>query len=727
MPSFHVDHAASLPYVLAKTNFAGRVFMTHPTKAIYKWLIQDTVRVGSTSSSDTRTQLYTEADHFATFPRIEAIDYYTTHTISSIRITPYPAGHVLGAAMFLIEIAGLKILFTGDYSREEDRHLISAKVPKDTKIDVLITESTYGIASHIPRPEREAALLKSITGILHRGGKVLMPVFALGRAQELLLVLDEYWGQHPELQRVPIYYASSLARKCMSIYQAYVGAMNDNIRRLFQERMAEAERARALPGGGGGSDGGRGGSAAVVGGPWDFRYVRSLKGLDRFDDSGACVVLASPGMLQNGVSRELLERWAPSERNGVVITGYSVEGTMAKEILKEPDSIPVVTGQRGAPQGQAAWRGGRVREEERAMVPRRCSVQEFSFAAHVDGHENRDFIEEVAAPVVVGVHSMRCPLRAERDEADADWVQILVHGEKHNMMRLKSKLLSLNNEKTQKARIYSPANAEELRIPFRVDKSAKVVGRLAQAAPPPLSRGPSERDEGAQLVQGVLVQRDFKLSLMDPADLREYAGLTTTTVRCRQRLTLHLATTELIRWCLQGTFGSIEELGAAKKSKEEGREANGDVEMDSAVKEEIDGKIDRREATTFLVMGCVQVICEPNGCVTVEWEGNVLNDGIADAVMAVLFSVETSPASVMRESGYIHSTLASANMRPRFLEAALARPRFQRSEEPTRQHLTPRAPRAAPHVPRGAVRPRHHAHRAPKAPTDPFSRAQEAH
>ena len=392
-----------MPYVLAKTNFNGRVFMTHPTKAIYKWLIQDTVRVGyvcplpskpmttqpanptslrNTSSADQRTQLYTEADHFSTFPRIEAIDYHTTHTIASIRITPYPAGHVLGAAMFLVEIAGLKILFTGDYSREEDRHLVSAKIPKGLKIDVLITESTYGIASHIPRPEREAALLKSITSILGRGGKVLMPVFALGRAQELLLVLDEYWAHHPEHQKVPIYYASNLARKCMSIYQAYVGAMNDNIRRLFHERMAEAER--------------NGADAGAVG-PWDFRFVRSLKNLERFDDSGGCVVLASPGMLQNGVSRELLERWAPSERNGVVITGYSVEGTMAKEIMKEPDSIPAIMGNRSA----AAFRGGRAAQEEKVMIPRRCSVQEYSFAAHVDGHENREFIEEVSAPVVV--------------------------------------------------------------------------------------------------------------------------------------------------------------------------------------------------------------------------------------------------------------------------------------------------------------------------------------
>ena len=336
-----------------------------------------------------RTNLYTEAEHFATFPKIETIDYYTTHTISSIRITPYPAGHVLGAAMFLIEIAGLKILFTGDYSREDDRHLVSAEVPKNVKVDVLITESTYGIASHVPRVERETALMKSITGILNRGGRVLMPVFALGRAQELLLILDEYWTRHAEYQKIPIYYASNLARKCMVVYQTYVGAMNDNIKRMFRERMAAAEQA---------GDVGKGG-------PWDFRHVRSLKSLDRFDDVGGCVVLATPGMLQPGISRVLLERWAPNERNGVIFTGYSVEGTMAKDLMNEPDQIPAIMMNHNAGAVTRAARSGGA-DGEKALIPRRCSVQEFSFAAHVDGQENREFIEEIAAPVVVRL----CPI-----------------------------------------------------------------------------------------------------------------------------------------------------------------------------------------------------------------------------------------------------------------------------------------------------------------------------
>ncbi|OJJ74527.1 hypothetical protein ASPBRDRAFT_39675 [Aspergillus brasiliensis CBS 101740] len=609
---FHVDHSSALPYVLSKTNFKGRVFMTHATKAIYKWLIQDNVRVSSTaSSSDQRTTLYTEQDHLSTLPLIETIDFNTTHTINSIRITPFPAGHVLGAAMFLISIAGLNILFTGDYSREEDRHLIPAEVPKGVKIDVLITESTFGISSNPPRLEREAALMKAVTGVLNRGGRVLMPVFALGRAQELLLILDEYWETHPELQKIPIYYIGNTARRCMVVYQTYIGAMNDNIKRLFRQRMAEAEAS---------------GDKSVSAGPWDFRFVRSLRSLERFDDVGGCVMLASPGMLQTGTSRELLERWAPNERNGVVMTGYSVEGTMAKQILNEPEQIPAVMSRATTGLVRRGMAAGNE-EEQKVMIPRRCTVDEVSFAAHVDGVENRNFIEEVSAPVV-----------------------ILVHGEKHQMMRLKSKLLSLNAEKTVKVKVYTPGNCEEVRIPFKKDKIAKVVGKLAQIAPP------SEEDDG-QLMSGVLVQNGFNLSLMAPDDLREYAGLTTTAITCKQHITLSSASMDLIKWALEGTFGAIEEVGkpqqeiVKKEQEDEPDKANGEKPKEEAADEEIL----MEDTQTYLVMGCVLIRYYPRTReVELEWEGNMMNDGVADAVMAVLLTVESSPASVKQSAKHKH-------------------------------------------------------------------------
>ena len=209
-------------------------------------------------------------------------------------------------------------------------------------------------------------------------------------------------------------------------------------------------------------------------------------------------------------------------------------------------------------------------------------------------------------------------------------------------MRLKSKLLSLNSDKATKTKIFSPANTEELRIPFRMDKTAKVVGQLAQNPPPKTA------DE-ERLITGVLVQNDFKMSLMAPEDLREYAGLTTTTITCRQRLTLSAAGIDLIKWALEGTFGSIEELVPKKKPFMNGNTAvNG--ASDDHDKTFADEEIDHSPVpVAYLVMGCVIVRYENSGQVTVEWEGNMLNDGIADAVLAVLFTVESSPAAVKRK------------------------------------------------------------------------------
>lgn len=213
------------------------------------------------------------------------------------------------------------------------------------------------------------------------------------------------------------------------------------------------------------------------------------------------------------------------------------------------------------------------------------------------------------------------------------------------MMRLKSKLLSLNNDKATKTKIFSPANTEELRIPFKVDKTARVVGQLAQLPPPKPSDTEKER-----VITGVLVQNDFKMSLMAPEDLTEYAGLTTTTIMCKQRITLSAAGVDLIKWALEGTFGAIEEISPQKKAWSNGISqvnGNGVLHEEDMADEEIDHS---PHAVSYLIMGCVIVRYQNNGQVEVEWEGNMLNDGIADAVLAVLFTVESSPAAVKRRS-----------------------------------------------------------------------------
>ena len=617
---FHRDHSAALPYVLAKTTFRGRVIMTRPTKALYKHIIMDGLRlynISQASAAEQSTQIYTEEDLLSTMPRIEVVEFNATQHISGMKITPYPAGHVLGAAMFLINIDGTKILFTGDYSRENDRHLAPAEVPKGMKIDVLITESTFGASASTPLKEREAELMRNVTDIVDRGGRALLPTFAAGEAQELLLLFEEFWEKNAKYQDIPIYFASGLAKKCVDEYAHYTDYMNEDIKRKARASIEGTVDGKPRPNG-----------------PWDLRFCRSLKSLDRFDDKDPCVMFASPGMLQTGVSRELLERWAPDARNGVIMTGYSVEGSMAKYILKEPTTIPA----RNAGINNSL-RGGT--QNQQALIQRRCTVKEVSFAVHVDGKQNIDFIEQCQASVV-----------------------ILVHGERHLMTRLRSNLLSLNAAKPadKKTTVLAPANCEEVRLPIRSEKTAQVVGQLARSVMlPPSVTGMSSLKKGEEangysngphpVKSAVLVKQDLKLTLMDPKDLKEFAQLDTTNVLCRRKITLAGTTKWFVHWALESAFGFVEEIGFIVNG------VNGKVKSEK--REDLDGPSSQQNGSQtqskMRVMNAVTVTYRDRGEMEVEWEGNIKNDGIADAVLNVLLGAEMNAGSLKARKLWLSS------------------------------------------------------------------------
>lgn len=635
---FHLDHAASLPYVMQQTSFRGRVFMTHATKAIYRWLLTDFVKVTSLAGSgdDGRSMdnqqnsggsanLYTDDDLMSSFDKIETIDYHSTIEVEGIRFTAYHAGHVLGACMYMVEIGGLKVLFTGDYSREEDRHLKVAEVPP-VRPDILITESTFGTATHEPRLEKESRMMRNIHSTLLKGGRVLMPVFALGRAQELLLILEEYWSLNDDIKNISIYYASNLARKCMAVYQTYTSIMNEKIR--------------------------LGSSSSEKTNPFQFKYIKSIKSIDKVHDMGPCVVVASPGMLQNGVSRQLLERWAPDPKNAVILTGYSVEGTMAKELLAEPHAIPSIS-------------------NPEVAIPRRLSIDEISFAAHVDFQQNAGFIEEVSPRKI-----------------------ILVHGDSNPMGRLKSALLSRYSSRKgtdEEVKVFNPRNCEELLIGIKGVKIAKMVGALAEAeirlvreamekhlAEKKIElleddmetdvvknedngavNGEDKKEETKELVKkdddkkevakaeealkdqyintgvvlsGVLVSKDFDLNLLQLEDLQEFTQLSTTVVKSNIKLKIQ-ATVPLIQWHLEQMFGTIEILQ------------------------------DNDQSWECLIMDMIYVIVDrtlsSDGMnITVEWINfNNMADSMADSVVAILYSVDSSPVSVKltsKQCGHTH-------------------------------------------------------------------------
>ncbi|KAA0708560.1 Cleavage and polyadenylation specificity factor subunit 3 [Triplophysa tibetana] len=431
-PFFHLDHCGALPWFLQKTSFKGRTFMTHATKAIYRWLLSDYVKVSNISADD---MLYTETDLEESMDKIETINFHEVKEVAGIKFWCYHAGHVLGAAMFMIEIAGVKILYTGDFSRQEDRHLMAAEIPS-VKPDILITESTYGTHIHEKREEREARFCNTVHDIVNREGRCLIPVFALGRAQELLLILDEYWQNHPELHDIPIYYASSLAKKCMAVYQTYVNAMNDKIRKAIN-----------------------------INNPFVFKHISNLKSMDHFDDIGPSVVMASPGMMQSGLSRELFESWCTDKRNGVIIAGYCVEGTLAKHIMSEPEEIATMSGQK---------------------LPLKMSVDYISFSAHTDYQQTSEFIRALKPPHV-----------------------ILVHGEQNEMARLKAALIREYEDNDEvHIEVHNPRNTEAVTLNFRGEKLAKVMGSLAD-----------KKCAQGQRVSGILVKKNFSYHILSPSDL----------------------------------------------------------------------------------------------------------------------------------------------------------------------------------------------------------------
>lgn len=614
---FHLDHAASLPYVMQHTNFKGKVFMTHATKAIYRWLLQDFVRVtsigggvgkgaGDGGDNTSSTNLYTDDDIMNSFDRIDTIDYHSTMELDGIRFTAYHAGHVLGSCMYFIEIGGLKILFTGDYSREENRHLHAAEVPP-MRPDILISESTFGTGTLEPRAELEKRLTKSIHATITKGGRVLMPVFALGTVQELLLILDEYWAANEDLQSINIYYASTLAKKCMAVYQTYTNIMNDNIRLTASNSGQKSN-------------------------PFDFKFVKSIKDLSKFQDFGPSVVIATPGMLQAGVSRQLLEKWAPDQKNKVIMTGFSVEGTMAKILLNEPHTIQSST-------------------NPDLTIPRRIGIEEVSFAAHVDFQQNSEFIEKVSPSKI-----------------------ILVHGDSVPTGRLKSALLSKYASRKgteQEIKVFNPKNCDELKINIKGIKVAKVLGSLAEEQITLLkheikakveqdnakiteikdeeemteeSKGMTEKDaletkdgeQGSesqqdsrdlkvgQMLTGVLVSKDFDLNLLQLQDLNEFTQLSTSIVKSKINLKIN-ADISLMKWHLEQMFGYIQILN------------DDDEEWECVIMDMIDILVDRTKTGAMLI--------------TVEWiNDNLMADSLADSVIAILYSIDSSPASVKLSS-----------------------------------------------------------------------------
>jgi len=222
----HLDHSGLVPALVAQ-GFRGPVYCTPGTAALLAVLWPDAGRLqeeeashrnrkGQTKHEPARP-LYTEAEAIAALQSLVTVPYHQPHPVGALELTFRQAGHILGAASVLLASATHRVLFSGDLGRPDDRVVPAAEPPP--AVDTVIMESTYGDRDH-PSIDRETRLAEVINRTAERGGMVLVPTFAVGRAQGLLWSLHRLKeaGRIPDL---PVVVDSPMATRATAAFLAH--------------------------------------------------------------------------------------------------------------------------------------------------------------------------------------------------------------------------------------------------------------------------------------------------------------------------------------------------------------------------------------------------------------------------------------------------------------------------------------------------------------------------
>ncbi|ESO84307.1 hypothetical protein LOTGIDRAFT_132302, partial [Lottia gigantea] len=346
---FHLDHCGALPFMTEMVGYDGPIYMTHPTKAICPILLEDMRKIAVDRKGE--TNFFTSEMIKTCMKKVIAVNLHQNIQVDDeLEIKAYYAGHVLGAAMFEVRVGQQSVVYTGDYNMTPDRHLGAAWIDK-CRPDLLITESTYATTIRDSKRCRERDFLKKVHDCVEKGGKVLIPVFALGRAQELCILLETYWERMN--LKVPIFFSLGLTEKANNYYKLFITWTSQKIKKTFVERnMFEFKHIK----------------------PFDRSYI---------ENPGPMVVFATPGMLHAGLSLQVFKAWAPYEQNMVIMPGYCVAGTVGHKILN---------GQR------------KIEMENKHMLDVKLSVQYMSFSAHADAKGIMTLINQCEPKNVMLVH-----------------------------------------------------------------------------------------------------------------------------------------------------------------------------------------------------------------------------------------------------------------------------------------------------------------------------------
>ena len=290
----HLDHSGYLPH-LYSNNYFPKIITTKPTRDLMAVLLSDYRRIQKKPE-------FSQKDVDKTIKHVEIREYGQNK--DQFKYSLFQSGHIIGGAMIKIEEKG-GILYTGDICMRKTRVLGGCF--RGVKSKTAIVESTYGSKNNLlPNMKEESArMISLITKTIKEGGFVLIPSFAVGRAQEILLLLDDYM-QSGALPKVPIY-VDGMINKVMRIYRHNAIYANEDIKRKIL--MSDYD-------------------------PFNSSNFKKPRTKDRSDVlKEPCIIVSTSGMISGGPILYYIEKLSDEPKNLLLFVGYQAEGTRGRKIL----------------------------------------------------------------------------------------------------------------------------------------------------------------------------------------------------------------------------------------------------------------------------------------------------------------------------------------------------------------------------------------------------------
>ena len=350
----HLDHTGFLP-VLTKYGYRGPIYCTEPTLPMMNLIQLDAIKVAGAQG---RTPMYAERDVHQIMKQTIGLSYGTVTDISpDIKLVLANAGHILGSASchFHIGNGDHNFVYSGDIKYGKSMLLESADT-RFPRVETLLVESTYGAKEDIQptREEVEGAFIKSVNEILKGGGKVLIPIPAVGRAQELMMVIDKYM-KSGQLIESPVF-MEGMIQEATAIHEAHP----EYLERSLKQKILETDD-----------------------NPFDSEYFTNIEHADGRDEplreDTPCIVIATSGMLEGGPVLEYFRNFAPNPKNKILFVSYQVNGTLGRRVMD------------GARQVTIMGREGKVE-----VVTINCGTEKLEgFSGHSDYNQLMSYVQRL--------------------------------------------------------------------------------------------------------------------------------------------------------------------------------------------------------------------------------------------------------------------------------------------------------------------------------------------